>query len=213
MRRIFDISQLVKPGIPVWTGDAPFEPFWTAEMSKGAPMNVGGVKMSLHTGTHADAPKHYREGGRSIAEVDLEKYVGPALVVDLSDLPRKILCEGITPGMIKSLPFDRIERMLFKTGTANRTEFIHSFAFFRPETARLLSDKGVRLVGIDTPSVDFVDSKSLDGHHLFDDKRMAILENLNLSEISAGWYELIALPLRLDGMDASPVRAILRTME
>jgi len=166
--------------------------------------------MSLHTGTHADAAKHFRSDGASPDTADLTAFVGRALVVDLSE--NKPL-EAITPNQFEQFRDNHPTRVLFKTNTADPTVFPDACAYFSKAAAELLAAWKVKLVGIDTPSVDQLQSKSLDAHHLFDRAGIAILENLMLRDVTAGWYELIALPLKLVGMDASPVRAVLRTLD
>lgn len=211
MARILDISQTLSPGIAVWPGDTPFHPYWVMQMQDGESANVGSVTMSLHTGTHADAPKHFRSDGHSPADSDLSPYIGRALVVDVTDSLSDSL--SITAEHVAQFVKLEPERVLFKTGTVKPGTFPERFASFSPEAAEALASLGERLVGIDTPSVDRVDSRTLDSHHVFDRGEIAILENLKLGEVVAGWYELIALPLKFAGMDASPVRAILRTLD
>ena len=211
MARIIDISQTLAPDIAVWPGDTPFHPYWVMTMQDGESVNVGSVTMSLHTGTHADAPKHFRNDGASPAEADLSVYVGRALVVDFSkSLPDS---QAITAEHVAQIAEQKPERVLFKTGTVVPGAFPKRFASFSPEAAEALAALGVKLIGIDTPSVDRVDSTTLDSHHLFDKGQIAILENLVLGDVAAGWYELIALPLKFAEMDASPVRAVLRTLD
>ncbi len=212
MNEFIDISQELTRGIPVWPGDRAFESFWTATLAETGSVNVGGISMSLHTGTHADAPKHFRDDGLSPADADLSVYVGPAVVADFTAYGES-LNGGITPEMLdETVGSEKAQRVLCKTGTAPEGTFPETFAHFTPEAARWLADRGVRLAGIDTPSVDRIDSKKLSAHNVFAEAGIAILENIVLSHASPGHYELIALPLKLVGMDASPVRAVLRRL-
>lgn len=204
MSRIIDISQTLKPGIATWPGDTPYENFWVLRMDRGDSCNVGSVTMSLHTGTHADAPLHFIPEGAAPVDASLEPYIGPAIVVDARG------AKSIGPEHI--LPVNStIRRILFHTGTASPDRWNVDFAYFTIEAARLLVERHVLLVGIDTPSVDKSDSKTLDAHKIFASANVALLENLMLEGVGPGKYELIALPLKLAGMDASPIRAILRT--
>jgi len=205
MSRIIDISQTIKPGIPVWPGDTEYNPFWVMRMDRGDSCNVGSITMSLHTGTHADAPFHFQTKGSSPADVDLHPYVGPALVIDLTGI------EVIEARHLVPLKSEKIERLLIKTLSADADLFTRGFSHLSADAAQAAVDSGLELIGLDTPSVDQADSKSLDAHKILAAGSVAILENLVLSHVSPGWYELIALPLKLSGMDASPVRAILRT--
>lgn len=206
MGRIIDVSQTLKPGIATWPGDTPFENFWVMRMDRGDSCNVGSVTMSLHTGTHADAPLHFLLEGATPVDVSLEPYVGPATVVD---------ARGATSiGPEHVLPINRsVRRILFHTDSARPDRWNDNFAYFTTEAARLLVERNVLLAGIDTPSVDRFDSKTLDSHKIFASANVALLENLMLDGVAPGEYELIALPLKLSGMDASPVRAILRTYD
>jgi arylformamidase len=204
--RIIDISQPLSPEIAVWPGDTSFDSRWVMRISAGDSVNVGTVTMSLHTGTHADAPLHVAEGSASIDECPLEVYVGEALVIDASD-SRMIQERHVT-----SADRGGVERLLFKTLSATSVSFVDDFSYFTAEAARALVGLGATLVGIDTPSVDRFDSKLLDTHHIFRAGGVAILENLLLDEVAPGRYELIAAPLKVTGMDASPVRALLREL-
>lgn len=205
MSTIIDISQTLRHGIAVWPGDTPFDTFWAMQMANGDSCNVGSVTMSLHTGTHADAPLHFLADGGSPIDADLRPYIGHAQVVDCTG------AEKIEAAHVESLNATRPERVLFKTGSASPESFDTDFAWFSAAGARALVELGVVLVGIDTPSVDKSDSRTLEAHKIFAAASVSILENLVLDHVSPGHYELIALPLKLEGMDASPVRAILRT--
>jgi len=207
MKKIIDISQTIRPGIATWPGDTEYRRFWMMKIADGDSCNVGSITMSLHTGTHADAPYHFLEEGASIAEVDLSVYIGRALVVDMIDI------ETIDADRIASLKLNGVERILFRTMTADGDLFRPPFAHLTAGGANALVKTGVRLLGIDTPSVDEADSKTLDAHRILAVHNVAILENLDLRGAEPGGYELIALPVKLAGMDASPVRAVLHTGE
>jgi arylformamidase len=204
--RIIDISQTIHPGMAIWPGDTEYKPFWVAQMENGMVCNIGSVTMSLHTGTHADAPFHFLPEGLTIADVDLSPYMGPVLVVDIAGV------KSIDADAIAGIQAERVERIIFRTMSINADKFESSFAHITPDGAEALVARGIKLIGIDTPSVDQADSKTLDTHKILAEHSVAILENLSLEHVSPGTYELIALPLKLAGMDASPVRAILRTM-
>jgi arylformamidase len=205
MPRIIDISQTIQPGIIVWPGDTEYNPFWVWRMDDGDTCNVGSVTMSLHTGTHADAPYHFISDGSPISDVDLSVYIGPALVVNMSGI-RSIDAEAV-----KKIDTGGVARILFRTLSRDSATFNRDFACLTPDGAEALVAGGIKLVGIDTPSVDQADSKTLDSHNILATHAVAILENLTLEHVAPGKYELIALPLKLAGMDASPVRAVLRT--
>ena len=206
MNELIDISQTLRPGIAVWPGDTRFQPFWMMRMDQGDSCNVGSVTMSLHTGTHVDAPFHVLRDGESPANADLSAYVGAADVLDLSNV------RAVEPQHLAGMADQSPERVLIKTGTANSDSFDASFAYFTPGAARLLVSLGVKLVGIDTPSVDKKDSQTMESHRIFASAEVAVLENLVLMNVDPGRYELLALPLKLAGLDASPVRAVLRSL-
>jgi arylformamidase len=204
--RIIDISQPLGRATATWPGDTRFESFWVMRQDRGDSCNVGSVTMSLHTATHMDAPLHFLQNAAGADGIDLTACVGPALLVDLQGV-REVLPEHLStvePGLM--------ERVLLKTGTARYDRFEPDFGCLSEAAACRLAECGVRLVGIDTPSVDRSDSKSLGTHRVLAGAGIVILENLRLDDVGPGIYELIALPLRLEEMDASPVRAILRTI-
>jgi arylformamidase len=205
--RIYDVSQKVSPRIAVWPGDTPFSVKYVMRIDEGMSCNVSTVTMSVHTGTHTDAPYHFVEGGKKIAEVPIEKYVGRATVVHVKSK------DAVRPGDLAGLDLSKVERLLFRT--ADRLDYEHwkdDFAYLTEDAARLIASQRLALVGIDTPSVDFSASKTLTAHKILLTAEVAILEGLDLSEVPEGNYELIALPLRIEGVDSSPVRAILREL-
>jgi arylformamidase len=207
---LIDISPLIDATINVWPGDTPFVRTINADMSAGANLTLSDIRTTLHVGAHADAPSHYIAGGADIASRRLDLYLGRCVVVHL-DVGRG---ERIMPDHVA----DKIEalfapRVLFRTGTfPDHCHWNNDFASLSPELVDDLYHHGVHLIGIDTPSVDPFDSKSLDAHHAFARNNMAMLEGLVLEGVDEGEYELIALPLRIKGADASPVRAVLRTL-
>jgi arylformamidase len=203
--RIFDISRALSPEIAVWPGDQRFEPSWSARIAEGAAVNVGAVRLSTHTGTHADAPYHYLDDGADITALPLEKYIGPALVVEVP------VTDAIRPEHLENLDFSRVRRILFKTKSSalDDSVWIDDIVYLSEEAAAMVGRRGVLLVGMDGPSVDPVDSKTLAAHKVLAQYGVVNLENLKLAGVPPGEYELIALPLKLQGLDASPVRAVL----
>ncbi|WP_336987459.1 arylformamidase [Altererythrobacter aquiaggeris] len=205
-QRIWDISQRLHPGVPVWPGDTPFGGEQTWKMADGSPVNVSRLTLSTHTGAHADAPLHYSQDGADIASVDLTPYLGKCLVVDArkavgliqeSDLPNLL---GITRILLRT--YERFPH----------TQWEEDFTAISPEAIRWLAMHGVTLIGIDTPSIDPQNSKSMDAHNAVLRADIRVLEGLVLDDVEAGIYELIALPLPIEGGDASPVRAVLREL-
>ncbi len=206
--RLYDISRTLAPGIAVWPGDAAFRREFAMQMQRGDSCNVGTVTMSVHTGSHSDAPRHFDPDGLDISQVPLEKYLGPATVIEIPAQADRIevqLLAGLEP--------DKLRRVLFKTRASElpSAEWDESFVYLALETAELLGQAGTLLVGLDSPSVDPFSSKTLTTHKLLLRAGIAILEGLYLQEVPPGEYELIALPLKLQGFDGSPVRAVLRS--
>jgi arylformamidase len=207
---LIDISPVIDATINVWPGDTPFVRTINSDMHDGANLTLSDVRTSLHVGAHADAPSHYLTGGADIAARCLDYYLGQCVVVHI-EVARG---ERITPDHIAN-KIDAIcaPRVLFRTGTfPDPRRWNNDFASLSPELVDDLYHHSVRLIGIDTPSVDPFDSKALEAHHAFARNDMAMLEGLVLDGVEEGEYELIALPLRIKGADASPVRAILRTL-
>jgi len=205
-RRLWDISQKLRPELPVWPGDTEFSHRPTWQMSKQSPVNVSAVTMSTHSGTHADAPLHYDEAGLDSARSQLDPYIGECLVVDARGA-------GAAIGVSDLPHLDSVDRVLFRTYERfPHDKWDENFTAISAATIKWLAVQGVKLVGIDTPSLDPQDSKTMDAHKAVLAADMRILEGLVLDDVPEGRYELIALPLPLAGADASPVRAILREL-
>jgi arylformamidase len=205
---IYDITPPITERLQVWPGDTAPSRQVLYDLRKGDNITLSTLHATVHLGAHADAPSHYAAGAPAIHERDLTYYFGSCQVVRV-EVPRGT---RVTPDRLP--PEIRAARVLIATGTYPDPErFNTDFSALSPELVRRLHDQGVRLVGIDTPSVDLFDSKDLPSHQMFLRWDMAILEGLALRDVPEGLYELIALPLRLVGFDASPVRALLRSIE
>ncbi len=211
MRSIWDISPPISPESPAFPGDTAYAQRWTAEIGPGCPVNVSAITMSPHLGAHADAPLHYAPGASPIGDVALDPYLGPCRVIHAIGIDRGPLIkpEHLAPA-VNTLPLP--PRVLVRTRLHALRRWSSDFAAFDPSTIAWLARAGVRLVGIDTPSVDPADSKTLDSHQQLLAHDMRVLENLVLDDVPPGDYELIALPLKLATADASPVRAVLRSL-
>ena len=205
---IIDISQRLSPGMAGFPGDAEYQEYWTFRMGPSCPVNVSRLGMSVHCGTHADAPLHYEGTGAAIAAMPLEPYLGPCRVIDARGpgplcLPAEIAAKLVdAPPRILLRLVDHCDPKIWPTG----------FRALSSGVVELLAARGVLLAGIDTPSVDPETSKDLAAHHACRRADMRILENLVLAHVTPGDYELIALPLKLENLDASPVRAVLRQL-
>jgi arylformamidase len=213
MRTVWDISPPIAPATPVFPGDTPYSQQWTAQIGPGCPVNVSAITLSVHLGAHADAPLHYSADvdTRPIGAVALDPFLGPCRVIHvIGDGPRLITPDDLRHAIAGGPP--QPPRVLVRTYAKAASTWDPNFAAFAPETIAWLASLGVTLVGIDTPSVDPADSKTLDSHQQLLKHDMRVLENLVLDDVAPGDYELIALPLKLTGADASPVRAILRSL-
>jgi len=204
--KIWDISPTLQRDLPVWPGDTPYQSETTWDIAEGCPVKVSRLTMSTHTGAHCDAPSHYAANGKSIDQVDLATYIGPCRVIHL--IGTSLVEASQLHDFLQQIP----PRVLIRTYHRSPEHWDSDFACIADSAIDLLAQHGVRLVGIDTPSLDPEDSKTLSAHHAIERHGMAILEGIVLDDITAGDYELIALPLKLAGLDASPVRAILRTL-
>jgi len=191
--KLHDISRPIYTNMPVWPGDTPAEFAFAHTKAAGYAANVGRLRLSLHAGTHADAPYHYNDAGRKIDEVPVDTYVGPARVVDIRGQTL------ITPALLAAHDFAATPRVLFKSDSwTDPTVFPTTWPLLSADTPAWLAARSVALIGFDVPSVDEITSKDLPIHHACD------------AAVAPGVYELIALPLRIKGGDGSPLRAVLR---
>ena len=205
---IYDITPAVTEHLAVWPGDTRPSREVLLDMAGGDNLTLSTLRATVHLGAHADAPSHYGDGAPTIDQRELDPYLGPCRVVRV-DTPAG---GRIDAGAIDGL--DLPPRVLFRTGSfqPHADSFREDFVALSPGLVDALAARGVRLVGLDTPSVDPFSSRDLPSHQAFLRHDMAILEGLVLDDVPEGLYELVALPLRLAGFDASPVRAILREL-
>jgi arylformamidase len=206
--KIFDISRPLFNGLAPWPGDTAFQYELKWKIAEGATVNVGAVTMGVHNGSHADAPFHFKQGARSIEQMPLEIYLGDAVVVDLTGKFEADQTRPITISDLESSP--EAPRLLLKTGVWRDSKiFPEWIPVIAPDVAEWLGNRKVKLLGLDLPSVDPIEAKVLVNHHALAAAGIAIVESLDLSEVAAGTYRFSALPLRINGGDAAPVRAIL----
>lgn len=208
MKKLWDISPPVEALSPVFPGDTPYQQTWTAQIAPGCPVNVSAITLSPHTGAHADAPLHYDPQGAAVGALDLAPFLGSCRVIHALDAGPLVRMAHLEHALHKLPP-----RVLVRT--CQRFPLQHfdaGLTAFEPDTLTALADLGVRLIGTDSASVDPADSKTLPSHQILRTRGLRVLENLWLDDVPEGDYELIALPLRLMGADASPVRAVLREL-
>ncbi len=192
-----DISIALRTGAPEWPGDTPYSCHWTQQVGRGDTVNLSAVATSPHVGTHADAPLHVHDGWPASDSLPLDVFGGPATVCSFD--------------RVDALPHARIERLLLRTGSTTAAgTFPAEWPALSVRQVESLLERGLRLLGVDAPSVDTRHSTTLPVHHALFAAGAYNLENLDLRDVPDGSYELIALPLRIEGLDAAPVRAILR---
>jgi arylformamidase len=208
--RIFDISQTITGGIAVWPGDQKFRSRWTMRIKEGNSCNVSAVTMSVHTGTHLDAPYHFDDEGLDAGSIPLHQGLGPARVFTVPPAQ-----PGISAAFLEHLDWHGVERALFRTRASDLTadRFCRDFVHLTRDGAEFLAGRSLLLVGTDTPSIEDFASKTLSCHRILAARGVAILEGVRLADVPPGDYELICLPLKLAGLDGSPVRAVLRRPE
>jgi arylformamidase len=200
-----DISQPLYDGLAHWPEDTPFSYELTYSKEQTGSVNIGQMTTSVHSGTHVDAPFHFMNDGAKILDLDVNLYIGKARIIDISDY------EKLDQSTLSKFDLNGVTRLLVKTSIPNQPDvFPERIPYVTADGARYLQANGVRLIGVDVPSVDPLDSKDLEGHHALFKNNIAILENLMLDHVLEGDYELIALPLPLKDADGSPVRAVIR---
>ncbi|WP_164217419.1 arylformamidase [Virgibacillus sp. YIM 98842] len=205
MGKWIDISQPLTNDMAVFPGDTPFQFSLTYTKEQIGSANIGQMSASLHTGTHIDAPFHYDSDGKTVDELDLDRYIGRAAVLDVSHT------DVITADVLRKSEVNLAPRVLLKTALPNNpNHFPDKMPVLHENIAEFLKLNSVVLLGVDTPSVDPADSKHLETHHALYKQDINILENIMLDHVQQGEYELIALPLAIQGGDGSPVRAVLR---
>lgn len=209
---LYDITPAVTPNLCVWPGDTKLAREVLMDLDKGDTVTLSTLRTTVHLGAHADGPNHYAKAGPGIGERPLEYYLGPCRVISAKvNCGERVRVEDLAIDDLETL---NARRVLIKTGTFPDSDaWNEDFAALEPTLVDALAAQGVMTIGIDTPSVDLQSSKDLPSHAAFARHDMAILEGLRLEGVPDGEYELIALPLKLMGFDASPVRAVLRSIE
>ena len=206
---IYDLTLTIRNEMAVWPGDPQVHLERISKIEEGSNANVSRMDLSVHTGTHLDAPVHFIPGAKSIETLPLELLMGPAQVVQLPDqvdliTAREVEQAGILPGVV---------RVLFKTRNSYywQTEnlpFQTGFVAVSADGAEALVRMGIRLVGIDYLSIaPFKNSRPT--HEVLLKNGIVIAEGLNLNQVQPGMYTLICLPLKLGGSDGSPARVVL----
>lgn len=203
-----DITMPLSNTVAHWPGDTPFSYRLSATIEETGSVNIGSIEMSTHTGTHADAPFHYKENGKTMDQLSIDRYIGDALVIEA------IGADVLDQALFEQHSLDSVERLIVKTKeTTDFSSFPEVIPYVTADGAAYLKKQGIQLLGVDSPSVDSLTSKDLTGHHSLDQANIVIIENLVLDRVSGGLYEFIALPLLIEKADGSPVRAVIRPLE
>ncbi len=208
--KIYDVTVPVSNRTPVYEGDPPVKTETASAIARGDAANVTSLCMGAHTGTHVDAPNHFIEGGKRVHELEFDKLIGTARVIEIDQNAMAIEAKHV-------YDLENVERVLFKTRNSqfwNEPEkgFRKDFTYIEPEAAQILVSKNIKLVGIDYLSVEKFGSTDFATHITLLENEVVIIEGLDLREVSAGDYELICLPLKYIGGagDGAPARTILR---
>jgi arylformamidase len=210
--KFWDISRTLANDLAPWPGDEPVHLKFTRTIADGAVVNLGAMSTSVHNGTHADARFHFDSSGETIDQVRLETYLGQALVVDLSkdfsNSGKNLIEIGDLQNHADAIV--RAPRLLIKSGVwPNSRIFPKRIPVIAPGAAEWMQARGVKLLGLDLPSVDAIDAKTLNNHHALARAGIAIIESLDLSGVEPGFYDFAGLPLKISGGDGAPVRAVL----
>jgi len=199
-----DITQTLKNGIPNWPGDTQFSYELNYTKEQTGSVNIGKIVTSLHTGTHADAPYHFDHEGETMEQLDINRFIGACIVIDCRSQ------KEITAEWLQRFQFHGAERVLLKTIDKIDDHFPHAIPIIHPNVAAFLKERGVKLLGVDIPSVDELTSKEVLTHHELHKAGIYIVEGLVLEKIDEGYYDFIGLPLKIEGADGAPVRAVIR---
>ncbi len=205
--KIYDVSVVLRPNMPVWPGESGLEISKTRTMEDGMGANVSAIKTGCHIGTHIDAPLHFIDRGESVERLSLDLFVGKVQVYPMA------VREYIETGDLEPLRLEKGQRVIFKTSNSNLWEkesFQTEYVFIREEAAQFLVDVGVKTVGIDYLSVEQYGNENSPTHRILLGSGVGVIEGLDLRVVDGGEYELICLPLKLAGADGSPARVILR---
>ena len=207
---VIDITQTVTPKIVKWPDEAsPPSQEFVSHTGKGDPATVSDWKMSSHTGTHMDARMHFIPDGWTMEKLDLRRSVGQCRVVDLTHVEGHVRRADLEAAEVAGQA-----RLLLKTrnselGLMQKEEFDESYAAISEEAAEYLVEIGVETVGVDYLSVEPFEDGEFHTHHTLLGADVLILEGLVLTDVEPGDYLLACLPLKLEGSDGSPARAIL----
>jgi len=205
--RIYDISVPIRSGGLVYPGNPEIDISLQQAVAKGASANVSTIRFGSHTGTHADAARHFFDDGQPVDKIPLERLIGPALLVSFGD---KVLSVGAAE--LREHDLKGHKRILIRTRNSallSQKEFVKDYTYLAPDGAQYLVDLGVELVGVDYLSIEQFHSGHHRTHRTLLAQAVVIVEGLDLSAPAPGEYQFICLPLRIEGCDGAPARAVL----
>ncbi len=201
---MIDITRPLSPATAAWPGDTPLRIDWVLRIANGDNVTLSRLTLSPHVGTHADAPAHYTSDGAGTECFDLATFLGPVRVVDARG------CEAVTPELLAEWEAIGSQRLLVRSLNESRpTEFVSDYPPLTVAAAEALVEAGLVVYGTDAPSVDPVKSATMSAHRALGMRAIPIIENLELSRVEPGDYDLLALPIKLIGAEAAPIRAVL----
>jgi arylformamidase len=204
--KIYDVSVAITSDMPVYPGDPAVDVEQTQQIAKGDAANVTRLALGAHTGTHVDAPSHFVEGAMTVDQIPINLLVGRARVVEISSAI-------ISAEVLKEFDFTADARLLFKTRNSylwGDKTFNTEFVYITKDAAERLVADGIKVVGIDYLSVEKYDSPSPDVHRTLLGNGTIIIEGLDLRDVEPGDYEMICLPMKIEGGDGAPARVVLR---
>jgi arylformamidase len=205
--RIYDISVPIRSGGLVYPGNPEIDISLQQAVAKGASANVSNIRFGSHTGTHVDAARHFFDDGQPVDKIPLERLIGPALLVSFGD---KVLSVGAAE--LREHDVEGHKRILIRTRNSallSQKEFVKDYTYLAPDGAQYLVDLGVELVGVDYLSIEQFHSGHHRTHRTLLGQAVVIVEGLDLSAPPPGEYQFICLPLRIEGCDGAPARAVL----
>jgi arylformamidase len=207
MPRYHDISLPIRAGGIVYPGNPEIRIELQQALARGDGANVSSIALGSHTATHVDAAKHFLDDGQTVDRIPLERLIGPARVVEVGDDVK-----SITKADLAGHDLGNSKRVLLKTRNSmlwSRGEFVRDYTYLAPDGAEYLVSLGVEVVGIDYLSIEQFRSGHHRTHRMLLEREVVIIEGLALGDVAPGTYEMICLPLRLEGLDGAPARVIL----
>ena len=207
MSRIYDVSVPIRPGGLIYPGNPEISVELQQAVAKGASANVSFIRFGSHTGTHADAARHFFDDGQPVDQIPLERLIGPATLIAFPDDVRSVTAEHFRSAKLKVS-----KRVLIRTRNSallSQRDFVPDYTFLAPDGAQYLVDQGVELVGVDYLSIEQFHSGHHRTHRTLLERSVVIVEGLDLSAPPPGEYQFVCLPLRLEGCDGAPARAVL----